>query len=187
MSELAMQAYIRDRKLSSEEKQEKIPAVIYGKAFKENKNLYILRKDFDHFFKIVGKNCYATTFTLHLENKPYKVMIRDIQFNKSLAVPYPMHIDFFEISQINKISVPLYITFLNDGKCIGVKNGGKLQISLRKCTGSVNPHKMPNVLEVDLLNMQIGERLTTSDLEQRYKEANLSIVEKCKVVTITGK
>lgn len=183
----AMQGYLRSTKLSSKEKETKIPGVIYGQNLKENINLFIDRKSFNLFFQKTGKNTYATVVNLTIDKKEYTTLIRDIQWKKDSTTPYPMHIDFFEIGKIQELNNKLYIKFLNYNNCTGVKKGGKLVTLLNRCNIISNPHTTPSYLEINLKDLDIGKAITIKDIEAKYSSCNLKILNNSNIAMVLNK
>lgn len=186
-----LEGKIRTNKIDSKEKLKNIPAIFYGKDIKENLSLIIDFKQFMKFFDTVKRNCFTTPLVLKIENKEYKVIIKDIQWHK--LTTNPQHIDFYSINGMekledkNNIKVKYYINYLNSDSCSGVKEGGKLKILHKECYGTVNPHKMTPNLEIDLKNLKIGNKITIDNIQEQYKYMNLRLLTKGTLVTILGK
>jgi large subunit ribosomal protein L25 len=75
-----------------------------------------------------------------------------------------LHSDFFEVSLTEKIRVTVHVTAL--GEPVGVKrDGGILQHTLRKIEIECLPDKMPDKIEVDISDLEIGQSIHVSDLK----------------------
>lgn len=72
------------------------------------------------------------------------------------------HVDFQEVSENTKIRtvVPVHLV----GTPIGVTHGGIIQHDLRSVEVECLPSQIPNHIEVDISNLEIGDALSVSDL-----------------------
>ena len=90
-----------------------------------------------------------------------KCIIREIQYDPIRLEP--IHIDLMGILLTEKITVtvPVHLT----GTSTGVKNsGGVLQHILREISVECFPGDIPENIEIDVTNMDIGDSLHVSDL-----------------------
>ena len=185
-----LEGKIRNNKLTINERSSAIMGIFYGKNIKENLQVSIDRKEFMNFLGQVKKSCYMVPVKLKISDKEYDVIIKDIQWNK--LTTNPEHIDFFSIEGMkdlnkeNNISLKYDVNYINKESCVGLKLGGKLNISVKKIKCCANPYKMNPSLEVDLKNLKIGEKITTEFLEEKYKDMNLKICNKGTLVSIVG-
>ena len=77
-----------------------------------------------------------------------------------------MHADFFrvEANKPIKVSVPLH--FINEDTCVGVKlGGGRIQHTLTEVEVLALPADLPEFIEVDMGELQVGEIVHLSDLK----------------------
>lgn len=165
MKEIALEATKRDdrgkgvaRKLRS---ANKIPAVVYGKGH----DPIPLDIDYDHFHLtyhgLQGENALVN---LKIDGKASesKAMIRDIQHDPVLGDI--LHIDFQYILMNEKIrmSVPVKL----NGTAAGVKNlSGILQWVYRELEVLAFPHDIPESIEVNIENLNIGDAIHVGELD----------------------
>ncbi len=75
-----------------------------------------------------------------------------------------LHSDFFEVLLTEKIRVTVHIKAL--GEPIGVKrDGGILQHTLRVVEIECLPDELPDMVEVDISNLEVGQSIHVSDLK----------------------
>lgn len=136
----------------------RIPAELYGTG---NTSLSID----DHELELMLKNPKSSrgVISLTVENgdKLNKtVMIKEIQRDPVKA--NLIHVDFHEVRMDQKItaSVPVATT----GICIGVENGGVLQIVRREIEISCLPGDIPEQIEIDITDIDIGESVHVEDI-----------------------
>lgn len=138
-----------------------VPAVIYGKGSVEVA-IQIPEKQLKEILKSeTGRN---TIINLQVNNanqlEGHTVMIRDIQQDPIKGMM--LHADFYEISLNKKLTTEVPIVLVGDAE--GTTAGGILQQSLRQITLECLPTKIPEAIEVDITNLQIGDKLTVEDL-----------------------
>jgi large subunit ribosomal protein L25 len=74
-----------------------------------------------------------------------------------------LHTDFFEVSLTEEIRITVHVT--TKGEPIGVKrDSGILQHTLREVEIECLPDKIPNVVEIDISKLELGQSLHVSDL-----------------------
>jgi large subunit ribosomal protein L25 len=73
-----------------------------------------------------------------------------------------LHVDFYEIDMQRKIRV--MIPVVTKGRCKGVENGGMLQIVQREIEVLCLPGNIPEVIEVDIENLDVGNAIHVEDL-----------------------
>lgn len=141
-------------------KEENVPCVMYGGA--EIQHFYAAQND---FLKLVySPNVYIVQ--LDIEGKKHKAIMQDIQFHP--VTEKIQHIDFVEVfdDQPVTISIPIELT----GSAEGIKQGGKSRQKRRtlKVRGLIE--HLPDRLEVDITNVDIGDVIKVGDLSYENLE-----------------
>lgn len=75
------------------------------------------------------------------------------------------HVDFYGLDKGQKIHLKIPVRFINEAKCIGIKRGGAVNISMREVELICDPQNVPSELVVDLQNLVIGQSVHQSALE----------------------
>lgn len=124
-----------------------VPCVVYGG--KEQVAFSVPEKDFRGL--IYTPNIYLVNLTI--DGKTRRAVLKDIQFHP--VAGNILHVDFQEIFEDKPVTIgiPLKIT----GNSEGVKAGGKLQVEMRKLNVKGLPANLPDVLEVDITNLGLGQ------------------------------
>ena len=138
----------------------KIPAVIYG-ANKPAQSLTLIRKDFEHMLE--NEACFSSILEVQVGGETENAIIKDIQ--RHPAKGFPMHADFLRIrmDQAIKVNVPLH--FINEEQCTGVKlDGGMIQKQAPDIEVQCLPKDLPEYLEVDMLEVEMGQIVHLSDI-----------------------
>ena len=89
--------------------------------------------------------------------------LREVQFHPWRKEV--LHVDFQRVSKNKEINVSVPIHFINEDKCIGVKQGGGL-IShiLNELEIICLPQDLPEFIEVDLEKLELGNSIHISQI-----------------------
>lgn len=137
-----------------------IPAVLYGGG-KDSVSLTIAHKDIAKALE--NEAFFSHIITLNINSKKEQVVIKALQ--RHPAKPIIMHADFLRVSAKQAIIVKVPIHFLNEEKCVGVKtSGGNILKTLNEIEVSCLPKDLPEFLEVDMLEIDLGESVHISDI-----------------------
>lgn len=139
----------------------KTPAIIYG-AGAEPK---LIELDHNALYHALKKEAFhSSILDIEVAGKVEKALLRDFQLHpfKQLV----LHVDFQRVSATEKIHVKVPLHFLNQETAPGVKLGhGIVNHILNDVEVSCLPADLPEFIEVDLGNLEIGQTLHISDLE----------------------
>jgi large subunit ribosomal protein L25 len=137
-----------------------IPAVLYGPK-RETMSLTISPMDLEKIYKDSGTE--QVVLKLVIENgvtQNVTVLVKEVQ--TSPVTRQYLHLDFLEISLDEEIvvRVPVEVT----GKSIGVERGGFLQLVRHELEVSCLPMDMPEKIEVDIADLDIGDAIHVEDI-----------------------
>ena len=138
----------------------KVPAIIYGG---ENApvSLSLIRKDFEKHLE--KEAFYSAVIEVAYDGKREKAILKALQ--RHPAKDFPMHADFLRIEENKAIKVNVPLHFVNEESCVGVKlGGGRIQHTVNEVEISALPGDLPEFIEVDMANVQVGEIIHISDL-----------------------
>ncbi|MEX2367068.1 MAG: 50S ribosomal protein L25/general stress protein Ctc [Pseudohongiellaceae bacterium] len=137
-----------------------IPAIIYG-ADKEPSSITLQHKDILHAAD--NEAFFSHVITINMGKTAESVIIKDLQRHPSK--PRILHADFLRVSADHAITVRVPLHFLNEEKCVGVKqNGGVLSRQMNELEISCLPKDLPEYIEIDVLALDVGDSLHISDL-----------------------
>ena len=137
-----------------------IPAILYGGDEKPT-SLTIPHKDIAKAAE--NEAFFSQIITLKVGKKKEKAVIKALQ--RHPAKPFILHADFLRVSDKQAITVRVPIHFLNEDKCSGVKiGGGNILKTLNEIEVSCLPKDLPEYIEVDMLDVDLGESVHLSDI-----------------------
>lgn len=131
-----------------------VPCVIYGGD--ETIHFSAEQKAFKKL--VYTPNVY--TAKIELDGKTYDAILQDIQFHPIHDVI--LHVDFFQVSADKEITMNVPVKVV--GKSKGVAMGGALRQNLRKIKVKAIPANLPDFVEADITELNIGNKLTVSTL-----------------------
>ncbi len=139
----------------------KIPAVLYGPKT-ESILLSVKVRDIEQLLK--AGNVGQVLLNLIIQNgqeTTRPAMIKELQAHPVSGLF--LHIDFYEIDLARKIrvGVPVVAT----GKSVGVEVGGLLQIVRHELEVLCLPTQIPESIEVDVTNLEIGDSIHIEEIE----------------------
>ncbi len=137
-----------------------IPAVLYGG---KNPNLKISVEEKLLNNILNSESFLSTIIDLDIDGKTEKVIPRDISYH--VISDKPIHIDFMRIAKGSQIILQIPVTFKNNKDCPGLKSGGVLNIVRRKVELSCSAENIPENIEVDLANLEIGASIKISSVK----------------------
>jgi large subunit ribosomal protein L25 len=134
----------------------KVPAVLYGG--KEQVHFAVSRTDLNEAIYSPEANFVE----IDLAGKKVKAIIKDTQFHP--LTDLLLHVDFLQLFDDKAINmeIPVKLT----GTSPGVKMGGKLVQKLRKLRVKALPKAMPQVVEVSIAKLEVGNLFRVRDLEK---------------------
>ena len=159
MKSVALEASVRDsvRKksaLNSMRKEGSVPGILYGGEI--NTNIAVNEIAFGKLINTPEVHIVE----LNIEGKKVKAVIRDVQFHP--VSDKPIHIDFYEVFEDKAMTMGIPVRVV--GNSIGIKNGGKRSDKLGKLVLKALPNDMPDVVEVDITKLKIGQSIKVQDI-----------------------
>jgi large subunit ribosomal protein L25 len=140
----------------------KIPCVLYG--VKEN----ILFSVQSELFKKLIYPYNGSIIFLEFYKKKIRSILKEIQFHP--VSDTILHADFYKLLEGKKMELEVPIKII--GRSLGIGKGGKINIFLRTLKIRALPEKMPNYIELDITDLDIGDRLRVKDIFTKYKILN---------------
>jgi len=138
-----------------------IPGVLYSPHDKENLILKIKNKKLTKILSAKSHGLIDLEIDEGKEQVHRLAVIKNIQYNT--LKKQIMHVDFYGVTLKEKLTLEVDLELI--GEPIGVKEGGILQIELRKVEIECLPNQMPDSLKADLSNLKVGEHISVGGLE----------------------
>ena len=138
-----------------------IPAVLYGPGI-ESVLLSVNITDIEMVLKKgrIGQALLNLVIPNNGETSTKTVMVKELQLHP-VSRDF-LHIDFYEVAMDRKIMVNVPIT--TTGKAKGVEVGGVLQIIRRELEVQCFPLDVPESIEIDVTDLDIGDSIHVGDI-----------------------
>ena len=138
-----------------------VPAILYG-AGRDPQPLSIPHKD-------LHKACENEAFFSHIikinaEGKTQEAILKDLQ--RHPAKDRILHADFQRIQMDQEITVEVPLHFINEDKCVGVKQGGgNISHNMSSLEITCLPGDLPEFIEVDVEALEVGDSIHMSSIQ----------------------
>ncbi|MBP7341745.1 MAG: 50S ribosomal protein L25/general stress protein Ctc [Smithellaceae bacterium] len=138
-----------------------VPAIFYGGST-ENISLAVKSSDLLKLHKEKKDHAFIKLIIDDGGTKIEKLsLIKELQTQPLTGKFY--HADFYEVDMKKKLAFDLDLNFT--GKCIGVENGGELQHIKRNVRVLCLPVNLPDHIDVDLTDLDIGHSIKVKDIQ----------------------
>ena len=97
---------------------------------------------------------------LDIDGRTFETLLQDIQFHP--VSDHIIHVDFKQISFDKEVATYLPIKLV--GESVGIKQGGKLRLKRRKLKVKALPGNLPDFIEIDITNIDIGESIKIGEV-----------------------
>tara|TARA_B100001123_G_C15283332_1_gene1014766 strand:- start:915 stop:1625 length:711 start_codon:yes stop_codon:yes gene_type:complete len=136
-----------------------IPGIIYGKGTEPKKIAF----DNKALQKLMhSKGFYTKILNIEVDGKKEKVLPKALQYHP--VTDKLIHLDLLKIQENTKVTVEVPVEFLNQDVCPGLKKGGVLNIVRRTIELICNAGSIPEILEFDIAETDIGDSLKISNI-----------------------
>ena len=98
---------------------------------------------------------------LNIDGKEHKAIIKELQFHPTSDAL--LHADFFEINEKKAITVGIPVNLT--GHAQGVRDGGRLSLSIRKINVTAPYKQIPEKLDIDVTDLQLGKAIKVGALQ----------------------
>ena len=133
----------------------KVPCVLYG----GDQALHFSADELSFSKLVYTPNVYTASIELESGEK-LKAILQDIQFHP--VSDKILHVDFYELSEDKEVTMDIPLRLI--GSSPGVLLGGNLRNPFRTLRVKAIPAKLPDFINADISEIQIGDKLTVSDL-----------------------
>jgi large subunit ribosomal protein L25 len=132
----------------------KVPCVLYG----GDKPVHFSAEEKAFKNLVYTPNVY--TAKIELDGQTYDAVLQDIQFHP--VTDKILHIDFYQLFEDKEITMNIPVRLVGSSK--GVMIGGALRHNLRKLRVRAIPANLPDFIEADITELEIGNKLYVTEL-----------------------
>ena len=138
-----------------------VPCNLYGEKKGENglPEAFAFTASFAELRKVVYTP-HVYVVNLNIDGTEHKAVIKELQFHPTTDAL--LHADFFEVNETKPITIGIPVKL--NGLAQGVRDGGKLNLSIRKIDVTAPYKQIPEVLDVDVTELQLGKAIKVGQL-----------------------
>ena len=141
-------------------KDGKIPAIVYG----EKKDPLLIALDNKLIKKqIEMSGFFSKQFSINVDGEKHRVLPKALQLHPVKETI--LHLDFLRIGENTKVTVSVPVQFINENDCPGLKQGGVINIVRHEVEIKSPVNKIPEMLEIDLKGIEIGDSIHISSVK----------------------
>jgi large subunit ribosomal protein L25 len=143
-------------------KEGMVPCNLYGEE-KDEKGLpkaLSFAASFVELRKVVYSP-HVYIVNINIEGKEHKAIIKELQFHPTTDAL--LHADFYEVTDTKDITVGIPVKL--NGLAQGVRDGGRLALIVRKVNVTAKYQDIPETLNIDVTNLNIGKSIKVGDLD----------------------
>ena len=97
---------------------------------------------------------------LNIDGTERKAVIKELQFHP--VKDTVLHVDFYEVNEEKPITIGIPVKL--NGLAQGVRDGGKLNLTVRKLNVTAPYKQIPEVLNIDVTGLELGKSIKVRDL-----------------------
>ncbi len=135
----------------------RVPCVVYGDA----KEPAMISIDRLLLVKTLHKGAFTSKlFELQFGKLKQKVLPREVQIDPVTDVP--LHVDFLRVAEDAKIAIMVAVRFYDEEECIGLRQGGVINIVRHQVELLCPATAIPESIEISLAGFEIGDSVHIS-------------------------
>lgn len=141
-------------------KEGMIPCNLYGEAVEDGKPVALaFACPFTELRKIIYTP-HTYVVKLEIDGEAHTAIMKEIQFHP--VTDAPLHVDFLEVNDQKPITIAIPVKL--NGLAQGVRDGGRMNLSIRKISVVAPYQQIPEHLDIDVTNLRIGKSIKVGDL-----------------------
>lgn len=97
---------------------------------------------------------------LIIDGEEHTAILKELQFHP--VTDTLLHVDFYEVNDQKPITIGIPVKL--NGLAQGVRDGGRMNLSIRKINVTAKYQDIPEHLDIDVTDMKIGKSIKVGDL-----------------------
>ena len=138
-----------------------VPCNVYGEKKGENGLPEALS------FAVSMKDLRKIVYTPHIyvvnlviDGESHTAVLKELQFHP--VTDAVLHVDFFEVNEEKPLTIGIPVKL--NGLAQGVRDGGRINLSIRKINVRAPYQVIPEHLDIDVTNLRLGKSIRVGDL-----------------------
>ena len=141
-------------------KEGMVPCNLYGEAKKDGKPVALsFASPMSELRKIVYTP-HIYVINLIIDGESHTAIMKELQFDP--VTDAVIHIDFLEVNDQKPITIGIPVKLV--GLAQGVRDGGRMNLSIRKINVTAPYQQIPEHLDIDVAALKIGKSIKVGEL-----------------------
>jgi large subunit ribosomal protein L25 len=141
-------------------KEGMVPCNLYGETKQDGKPVALaFACPFNELRKLIYTP-HIYVVKLDIEGEVHTAIMKEIQFHP--VTDAPLHVDFFEVNDQKPITIGVPVKL--NGLAQGVRDGGRMNLSIRKINVTAPYQQIPEHLDIDVTALRLGKSIKVGDL-----------------------
>lgn len=138
-----------------------IPCNLYGEAKDENgaPKALAFTCPMNELRKIVYTP-HIYVINLIIDSESHTAILKELQFHP--VTDALLHVDFYEVNDQKPITIGIPVKLT--GLAQGIRDGGRMNLSIRKINVTAKYQDIPEHLDIDVTDLKIGKSIKVGDL-----------------------
>lgn len=98
--------------------------------------------------------------SLDIDGEIHKSILKELQFDP--VTDAVIHVDFYEINEAKPVTIGVPVKL--KGLAQGVREGGRINLSIRKINVTAPYQNIPETLDIDVTNLRLGKSIKVGEL-----------------------
>ena len=104
---------------------------------------------------------YVYVLNITIDGTLHVAVIKELQFHPTTDAL--LHADFYEVTETKPITVGIPVKL--NGLAQGVRDGGRINLSIRKINVTAPYKNIPETLDIDVTDLQLGKSIKVGQLQ----------------------
>jgi len=137
-----------------------VPCNLYGEAKQDGKPVALaFASPMSELRKIVYTP-HIYVIRLIIDGEEHTAILKELQFHP--VTDALLHVDFFEVNDQKPITIGIPVKLV--GLAQGVRDGGRMNLSIRKINVTAPYQQIPEHLDIDVTALKIGKSIKVGEL-----------------------
>lgn len=97
---------------------------------------------------------------INIDGETHTAVMKELQFHP--VTDALLHVDFYEVNEQKPITIGIPVKL--NGLAQGVRDGGRINLSIRKINVTAPYKSIPEHLDIDVTNLQLGKSIKVGEL-----------------------
>ena len=137
-----------------------VPCNLYGEAHKDGKPVAVSFAAPMAELRKVVYTPHIYVIELVIDGESHTAILKELQFHP--VTDALLHIDFYEVNDQKPITIGVPVKL--SGLAQGVRDGGRMNMSIRKINVKAPYQQIPEHLDIDVTGLQLGKSIKVGEL-----------------------